>query len=72
MCRALFHSMMRITITIVGVLSSPLPDHEQREPGFIEALTAELHKHFPEFQPDNKQPMVTVSVEDIADVLRNA
>jgi len=57
--------MKRIIITIVGVLAPPLPDQEQREPGFIEALTAELNRHFPEFQPDAKQPMVTVTVEDV-------
>jgi hypothetical protein len=59
--------MKRITITIVGVFTPPLPDHEDREPGFIEALSAELNKHFPEFKPDAKLPMVAVYVEDVPD-----
>jgi len=60
-----FHSMLRVIITIVGVLHLPLPDHEDRAPGFIEALSAELNKHFPEFKPDAKLPMVTVEVEEV-------
>jgi hypothetical protein len=57
----------RITITIIGLLAPPLPEHEQREPGFIQALAAELNKHFPEFQADTKHPMVSVTVENIPD-----
>jgi hypothetical protein len=59
--------MKRIIITIVGVLTPPLPEHEQREPGFIRELSTELHKHFPEFKPDAKLPMVSVYVEDVPD-----
>ena len=55
----------RIIITVVGVVTLPTVKQEPREKGFIVALSEELHRHFPEFEPDAKEPMVTVTVEDI-------
>jgi hypothetical protein len=56
----------RIIITVVGVITLPM-DQELREKGFIEALSAELNQYFPDFEQDAKEPMVTVTVEDVLD-----
>lgn len=55
----------RIIITVIGVVTLPTGKREPREKGFIVALSEELHRYFPEFEPDAIKPMVTVMVEDI-------
>jgi len=57
----------RIIITVIGVITIPSPTvkSEIREKGFIEVLSADLRRYFPDFKPDAKEPMVTVTVEDV-------
>ena len=57
----------RIIITVIGVITLPMADHGLREKSFIEALSAELNQYFPEFEPDVKEPMVAVAVQDMPD-----